>query len=169
MFDKFGEMNSADEINELAENLLNEGDIDSLEAMAKENGIPMEYVLAYKEGEMGTAGTVSDEPRRAEKHSEKEKPVEQIAPAQTEEKHEENHSEIGEKWAKDKDEKEKPRTKTRVEYVRTLSAVDMARYISEQYAAGAFEGWKDAANRFVIISVWLSQKVDEFGKAVQDE
>lgn len=52
MFDKFGEMNSADEINELAENLLNEGDIDSLEAMAKENGIPMEYVLAYKEGEI---------------------------------------------------------------------------------------------------------------------
>ena len=52
MFDKFGEMDSADEINELAENLLNEGDIDSLEAMAKENGIPMEYVLAYKEGEI---------------------------------------------------------------------------------------------------------------------
>ena len=52
MFDKFGEMNSADEINELAENLLNEGDIDSLEAMAKENGIPMEYVLTYKEGEI---------------------------------------------------------------------------------------------------------------------
>ena len=52
MFDKFGEMNSADEINELAENLLNEGDIDSLEVMAKENGIPMEYVLAYKEGEI---------------------------------------------------------------------------------------------------------------------
>lgn len=52
MFDKFGEMNSANEINELAENLLNEGDMDSLEAMAKENGIPMEYVLAYKEGEI---------------------------------------------------------------------------------------------------------------------
>ena len=52
MFDKFGEMDSADEINELAENLLNEGDIDGLEAMAKENGIPMEYVLAYKEGEI---------------------------------------------------------------------------------------------------------------------
>lgn len=52
MFDKFGEMDSADEINELAENLLNEGDIDSLEAMTKENGIPMEYVLAYKEGEI---------------------------------------------------------------------------------------------------------------------
>lgn len=52
MFDKFGEMDSADEINELAENLLNEGDIDSLEAMAKENGILMEYVLAYKEGEI---------------------------------------------------------------------------------------------------------------------
>lgn len=52
MFDKFGEMDSADEINELAENLLNEGDMDSLGVMAKENGIPMEYVLAYKEGEI---------------------------------------------------------------------------------------------------------------------
>lgn len=121
-----------------------------------------------EDSQMGTAGAVSDEPRRAEKHSEKEKPVEQIAPAQMEEKHEENHSEIGEKWAKDEDEKEKPRTKTRAEYVRTLSAVDMARYISEQYAAGTFEGWKDAANRFAIISVWLSQQVDEFGKAVED-
>lgn len=31
MFDKFGEMNSAAEINDLAENLLNEGDMESLE------------------------------------------------------------------------------------------------------------------------------------------
>lgn len=50
MFDKFGELDSADEINELAENLLNEGDIDGLEAMAKENGIPMEYVLGIQRG-----------------------------------------------------------------------------------------------------------------------
>ena len=40
MFDKFGEMNSYTEINELAANLLQEGDLDSLKELAKENGIP---------------------------------------------------------------------------------------------------------------------------------
>ena len=39
MFEKFGELNSFGEINELAENLFNEGDTESLKAMAKENGI----------------------------------------------------------------------------------------------------------------------------------
>lgn len=33
MFEKFGEMSSYQEINELAENLLNEGDVDSLKEM----------------------------------------------------------------------------------------------------------------------------------------
>ncbi len=120
-----------------------------------------------EDSQMGTAGTVPDEPRRTEEHSEKEKSVEQIAPAQMEKKHEENHSETGEKRDKDEDKKEKPRTKTRAEYVRTLSAVDMARHILEQYMAGAFEGWKDAANRFAIISVWLNEKVDENGRTVE--
>ena len=36
MFDKFGEMNSYTEINELAANLLQEGDLDSLKELAKE-------------------------------------------------------------------------------------------------------------------------------------
>lgn len=52
MFDKFGEMNSATELNELADNLLNEGDMESLEVMAKENGISVEYITAYQEGEI---------------------------------------------------------------------------------------------------------------------
>lgn len=52
MFDKFGEFNSYKEINELAENLFNEGDKDSLMAMAKENGIPEEMVEAYLQGEI---------------------------------------------------------------------------------------------------------------------
>lgn len=47
MFDKFGEMDSAKEINELAENLLNEGDIEGLRTMARENGIPDDYVDLY--------------------------------------------------------------------------------------------------------------------------
>ena len=40
MFDKFGEMDSYKEINELAENLFNEEDMDSIRELAKENGIP---------------------------------------------------------------------------------------------------------------------------------
>jgi len=39
MFDKFGEMDSYKEINTFAENLFNEGDIESLRNMATENGI----------------------------------------------------------------------------------------------------------------------------------
>lgn len=39
MFEKFGEFNSFGEINELAENLLNEGDYKSLYEMAEENGV----------------------------------------------------------------------------------------------------------------------------------
>ena len=49
MFDKFGEMSSYTEINELAANLLQEGDIDSLKELAKENGIPDDYVEMYLE------------------------------------------------------------------------------------------------------------------------
>ena len=52
MFDKFGEFNSFGEINELAENLFNEGDIESLKAMAKENGIQNEFVKMYLQGDI---------------------------------------------------------------------------------------------------------------------
>lgn len=47
MFERFGEMSSCREINELAENLLNEGDIQSLKVMAQENGIPEDYVIIW--------------------------------------------------------------------------------------------------------------------------
>ena len=49
MFEKFGEMSSYTEINELAANLQQEGDIDSLKELAKENGIPDDYVGMYLE------------------------------------------------------------------------------------------------------------------------
>ena len=49
MFEKFGEMSSYTEINELAANLLQEGDLDSLKELAKENGIPDDYVEMYLE------------------------------------------------------------------------------------------------------------------------
>lgn len=52
MFDKFGEMNSYKEINELADNLFNEGDRKSLKEMAKENGIMQEFVETYLQGDI---------------------------------------------------------------------------------------------------------------------
>ena len=52
MFEKFGELNSYREINELAENLFNEGDIKSIRALAKENGLPEEAVDLYINGEL---------------------------------------------------------------------------------------------------------------------
>ena len=52
MFDKFGEMNSYKEINELADNLFNEGDQESLKEMAKENGITQEFVEMYLQGDI---------------------------------------------------------------------------------------------------------------------
>lgn len=52
MFEKFGEMNSYKEINELAENLFNEGDTESLKAMARENGIQNEFVEMYLQGDI---------------------------------------------------------------------------------------------------------------------
>ena len=52
MFEKFGEFDSFVEINELAENLFNEGDIESLKAMARENGIQEYFVELYTQGDI---------------------------------------------------------------------------------------------------------------------
>lgn len=52
MFDKFGEFDSAEEINKTAEGLFNEGDSTSLYEMAKENGIEKEYVDMYLAGDI---------------------------------------------------------------------------------------------------------------------
>lgn len=52
MFDKFGEMGSYTEINELAQNLANEEDYESMREMAKENGIPEELVGLYLSGDI---------------------------------------------------------------------------------------------------------------------
>lgn len=49
MFDKFGEFDSYKELNELAENLFNEGDLDSIRVVAKENGLG-DMVQDYIEG-----------------------------------------------------------------------------------------------------------------------
>ena len=52
MFDRFGELNSAEDINELAENLFNEGDLESIKIMAEENGISQEYVEMYLQADI---------------------------------------------------------------------------------------------------------------------
>ena len=45
MFNKFGELESWEKLNELAANLLKEGDHESLKALCEENGIDYEDVL----------------------------------------------------------------------------------------------------------------------------
>lgn len=52
MFERFGELESAKEINELAVNLFNEGDVESLRVMATENGIPEVFVDLFCAGEI---------------------------------------------------------------------------------------------------------------------
>ena len=52
MFDRFGNMESAAAINELALNLLNEGDYESIKVLAEENGIDEGIVEIFIAGEI---------------------------------------------------------------------------------------------------------------------
>lgn len=52
MFENFGEFNTFEEINELAENLFNEGDMESIKTLAKENGIPSDMAKMYINGDL---------------------------------------------------------------------------------------------------------------------
>lgn len=52
MYEIFGEMESAEEINKTAEGLRHEGDIENIYVLAKENGIPEELAKAYIDGEI---------------------------------------------------------------------------------------------------------------------
>lgn len=52
MFDRFGEFDSAEEINETAVNLRKEGDRESIKVLAAENGIEEEIVNVFLEGEL---------------------------------------------------------------------------------------------------------------------
>ena len=52
LYKKFGEFDSADTLNELAENLLKEGDKASIKALAKENGIPEEFAKMFISGDI---------------------------------------------------------------------------------------------------------------------
>lgn len=50
MFERFGEFDSAEEINLTAAGLKNEGDIESLKILAKENGLDVEDAEDYADG-----------------------------------------------------------------------------------------------------------------------
>lgn len=52
MFEKYGEFNSAEEINRKAEELFNMQNLDGIRALAAENGIPHEFAQAYCEGDL---------------------------------------------------------------------------------------------------------------------
>lgn len=52
MYSKFGEFNSAEEINELAVNLRKEKDVESLRELAEENGIDIDIVEAFLDGDI---------------------------------------------------------------------------------------------------------------------
>lgn len=52
MFDRFGEFDSAEEINETAVNLRKEGDQESLKVLADENGIDADVLEAFLDGEL---------------------------------------------------------------------------------------------------------------------
>lgn len=52
MFDRFGEFDSAAEINETAVNLRKEGDIGSLKVLVKENGIDPDILEVFMAGEL---------------------------------------------------------------------------------------------------------------------
>ena len=52
MFEKYGEFDSAQEINRKAEELFNGQDLDGIRCLAEENGIPADYASAYCEGDI---------------------------------------------------------------------------------------------------------------------
>lgn len=52
MFEVFGEFDSYLELNELAENLFNEEDFESINTVAKENGIAKDFVQMYIQGDI---------------------------------------------------------------------------------------------------------------------
>lgn len=52
MFEKFGEFDSCEELNQAAAGLFKEGDMENILVMAKENGIDEEYVNMYIAGDI---------------------------------------------------------------------------------------------------------------------
>lgn len=156
LFERFGELGSAKEINELAENLLNEGDVESLKAMAKENGISEDYVELYLTGEIPALcdpltaameiapAQKSDETKENQGVPEKEEEQKQV-PGQTE---------------LTRDSPEYCPTQTRKAYIDNLTTADAAVYISH------------GLNVVILaypekVQKWLEQEVDSKGEAIE--
>lgn len=59
MFDKFGEFNSVEELNDAAKGFLKEGDTESLFALAEENGIDKEDCKEYADGDVDELATLT--------------------------------------------------------------------------------------------------------------
>lgn len=57
MYDRFGEFNTAEEINKTAEGLKEEGDLNSLYVLAEENGLDREDAKDYINGDTDTLAT----------------------------------------------------------------------------------------------------------------
>lgn len=60
MFDKYGEFDSAKEINEKAEELFNDGQMDEIYVLAAENGIEKEMAEAYINGDLPELCDITD-------------------------------------------------------------------------------------------------------------
>lgn len=60
MFDIFGNFDSVEELNACAAGLLEEGDLENLEAMAKENGIPDVMVEEFEKSWYGSEAVLTD-------------------------------------------------------------------------------------------------------------
>lgn len=60
MYEKFGEFDSAEEINEKAEDLFNDGQLDDIYVLAAENGIEKEMAAAYISGELPELCDITD-------------------------------------------------------------------------------------------------------------
>lgn len=88
MFDKFGEFNSAAELNAAAKGFMDEGDYESLYALAEENGIEQETVddyMDYVTPELASvyeaaAGKITAEAQAVGKDTAIQQPVKQALP-----------------------------------------------------------------------------------------
>lgn len=84
MFDKFGEFDSAEELNLAADGFLKEGDIESLRALAEENGIDFEDAEDYINGDTSRFATAfmaafgRMEVMKKEEIDKKESPIERM-------------------------------------------------------------------------------------------
>lgn len=165
MFEKFGELNSFGEINELAENLFNEGDTESLKAMAKENGIQSDFVDMYLQGEEIAPAQKSTE--TLEKEEVEDDETGENESSDTENQTAESEPETAEREQTEETEVIEAVYGTRKEYMDRLSEQGMAEYMADEYKSHRLLV-TDLENTWNLCK-WLSEKVDRFGQPVEEE